>query len=540
MSQHIKALLSDLGLEFSTEEKTLKEYSEDKSIFKIEPQVVIFPKNSEDIKKLVNLAKDNNYTLTCRAAGTDMSGGPLTDSLLLVLTKYFTNFSIDSQNNTAIVQPGVYFRDFEKELNKYNLMLPSYPASKELCALGGMINNNSGGEKSLRYGKTDKYVLQLKVILADGEEYIFERLSLNEVKQKMNLSNFEGEIYRQLYNLFKDNNELIKKSKPKVSKNSSGYNIWDAFNDEYFDLTKLFVGAQGTLGIVTEAKLKLVPKDNFSKLAVIFIKDLKNLPLFTNDILSLNPTSLEITDDHTFKIFMRFAREMASLLGARGVFSTIRLFLPDLMIILKLGIPKLIVLCEFSGDDEAEIQEKINKLKLINQKYNFLYRIPTSEIDANKYWRLRRDTYRLLREKIKHLSAAPFIDDFIIQPQYLSEFLPQLYNILDSYQMIYTISGHLGDGNLHIIPLVDFTKKETRENIVEIMEKVHSLVLKYEGILTAEHNDGIIRGPYLAKEFGTEIFNIFQTIKNIFDPHNIFNNYKKTKAVKEYILRFMK
>ena len=620
--------------DYSIDEKVLEEFSQDKSIFKIKPKVVVFPRNSEEIKKLVKLAKENNFSLTCRAGGTDMSGGPLTDSVLLVFTKYMNKIlEINPTEKYAIVQPGVYFRDLEKELDKYNLMFPSYPASKEICAIGGMVANDSGGEKSLKYGKTHNYVIGLKVVLSDGNEYYLESQEsqtnaentqtnaennirayprnnnqrISTFDNNVRVSSHEGsqefadqndikqtEFYQKTYNLLKENYDLIQKTKPKVSKNSSGYNIWDAFittqtNAEYtqtnaenntdytqtthgknmdrtdinnrseqsvlspkksvntqiyeesgeLDLVKLFVGSQGTLGIITEIKIKLVEKEKFSKLLVIFIKNLKDLPHFTQDILKLKPTSLEITDDHTFKIFLRFAKEMAELLGARGIFSTIKLFIPEIFIILRIGLPKLIVLAEFTGNDEKEVNINIEEAKRIIVKYKYLYREPKTEKETEKYWRLRRDTYRLLREKIKNLTASPFIDDFIILPEYLPEFLPKLYKILDEYNLLYTISGHLGDGNLHIIPLVNLKDEKQRKIILEITDKVNELVLQYNGILTAEHNDGLIRGPYLEKEYGKQIFNIFRQIKNIFDPLNIFNPYKKVMASKEYIEKFM-
>jgi FAD/FMN-containing dehydrogenase len=524
---------------YSLEEDILEEYSQDKSIFKIRPKVVVFPKNSEEIKNLVKIAKENNLGLTPRAGGTDMSGGSVGEDILIVFTKYLNKFKIDPEKKIAMVEPGVYFRDFEKELNKYNLMLPSYPASKEICALGGMVANNSGGEKTLKYGKTECYVSGLKVVLSDGEEYYFEKLDENKLQEKLSLENFEGAIYRKVYELIKNNYELIQKSKPKVSKNSSGYNVWKVYQDGYFDLTKLFVGSQGTLGIMTEIKLQLVAKEKFSQLLVIFIKDLKDLPYFTNEILKLQPTSLEITDDHTFKIFLKFYKEMASLLGTKGIFSMFKLFLPEILMITKIGFPKLIVLAEFTSQSQDGIKEKIEKAKEIIKNYKYLFREPRDERETAKYWRLRRDTYRLLREKIKNLTASPFIDDFIILPEYLPEFLPKLYQILDKYRLTYTISGHLGEGNLHIIPLMDLKNEGQRKNILEITDKVYDLVLSYRGILTAEHNDGLIRGPYLEKEFNREIYEIFLEIKKIFDPQNIFNPYKKIMAKKENIEKYI-
>ncbi|MEM5812034.1 MAG: FAD-binding oxidoreductase [Candidatus Aenigmatarchaeota archaeon] len=518
-------------------EENYEEFSYDKSLFKINPEFVIFPKNEDDIRKLINLCKENNLYLTARSAGTDMSGGAVSDSVLLVFTKYFNNIiEINEKEKYAIIQPGVYFRDFEKELNKYNLFLPAYPASKELCALGGMVGNNSGGEKTIKYGKMEKYVLGLNVILADANEYYFEKVKGEQLKEKLSSQNFEGEIYRQIYHLIKNNLELIRNSKPKVSKNSAGYNIWEIYgqegDEEYLDLTKLFVGSQGTLGIITKIKIKLIEKPKINKLAVIFLRNINQINQILDELLKLNPDSLEITDDHTFKIFLKYFKEMAEILGFKGIFSTLRLFLPEIKLIITNGIPKLIILVEFEGDDENYLNEKLDQLTSYNKKNKIQTFICRNEIDKQKYWEIRRNTYKLLREKIKDKIAAPFIDDLIVDPHYFTEFLPQLISLLDKYQLLYTISGHLGDGNLHIIPLLDIKKE--KDKILPAMEEIYDLTLKYKGSITAEHNDGLIRGWYLEKMFGKEIFNIFLKIKEIFDPYNIFNRYKKIQATKDY------
>ncbi|MBI1888639.1 MAG: FAD-binding oxidoreductase [Candidatus Spechtbacteria bacterium] len=251
---------------------TLKRYSADASIFEVRPSAVVFPKDSQDVKNLVKFVSEHKVegpklSLTARSGGTDMTGGPLSESIVVEFDKYF-NKIIDltpaspfvtkereqggEAGGFAVVQPGVYYRDFEKETLKYGLILPSYPASKSICALGGMVANNSGGEKSLLYGQTNRYVRQLKVVLSDGNEYQFQKLGVLELQKKKAQGDFEGQIYRKIYELCEDNFDLIQAAKPKVSKNSSGYYLWNVWDRKYFDLTQLFAGSQGTLGIITD------------------------------------------------------------------------------------------------------------------------------------------------------------------------------------------------------------------------------------------------------------------------------------------------
>ena len=209
--------------EVSSDEKELSIYSHDASIFEVRPQVVVKPKDVEDIRNLVKWVADNKdsnkeLSLTARAGGTDMTGGPLNKSIILDFTAYLNKIiSVEDTPPHAVVEPGVFYRDFEKETLKKNLLLPSYPASREICTVGGMVANNAGGEKSLRYGKTENYVQELSVVLSDGREYILKSLTLEELEQKKSQQDFEGEIYRQMHDLLESNYELIKKAKPNVS-----------------------------------------------------------------------------------------------------------------------------------------------------------------------------------------------------------------------------------------------------------------------------------------------------------------------------------
>ncbi len=533
--------IKDAGIEVVTDEDGKFKYKRDTSIYEIEPSAVVFPKNPSDIQKLVRLVNEEkkpNISLTVRSAGTDMSGGPLTESILIDVMRYMNKIE-EVGKDFAITEPGVFYRDFEKETMKKNLYLPSFPASRELCAMGGIVSNNSGGEKTLQYGKTNKYILGLKVILADGKEYYLEKLTKHGLQEKVVNGGFEGEVYEKIYKLVTDNKKIIEDSRPKVSKNSSGYNIWDVYDGENFDLTQLICGAQGTLGIITEEKLKLVEKQKYEKLYVIFFKNLDTLPQFTQDVLKLKPTSLEITDDHTFKLYLKYAREMSELLGAGGIFSTAKLFLPEFLMVARSGIPKLVTLVQFEGDDKEILDGKIKQLETVVKKYKLKGRLCKTQLEVDKYWRLRRDTFRLLREKIKDRHSTPFIDDISVLPEYLPEFIPALTKILDEHKILYTISGHLGDGNLHVIPLMDLSVEEERKKIYEVTDKVYKLILEHKGSLTAEHNDGLIRSPYLEMEFGKEVFDIFKKVKQIFDPNNIFNPNKKTGATREYAIDHM-
>lgn len=530
--------------EVLTDLKTLKLYSHDTSLFEVEPQLVVFPLDSDDVCNLVEFVKrfkkvNPGLSLTARSGGTDMTGGAINDSIIVDFSKHFNEIGrLDFEG--VVVQPGVFYRDFEKKTLEKQLILPSYPASRNICAIGGIISNNSGGEKTLTYGKTIDYVKKLKMVLSDGETYEFEKLNKRNLEKKLKQDDFEGEIYRRIYKICEDNYDLIKGSKPKVSKNSTGYNIWDVWDREYFDLTKLFVGAQGTLGLNIEAELGLVEAKKHSGLLVIYLNDINILPELINDVLKTKPDSFEAFDDHTLKLALKFMPQFIYILGFLGTIKMGFQFLPDLLMFAIKGVPKFTLLVEFESNDLLEIAGKIEKLRDSVKHFPIRTELAEKDSEAKNYWVIRRESFNLLRKNVKNRHTAPFIDDFIINPEYLVEFFPKLIMILDEYKIDYTVAGHMGDGNFHIIPLMDFSKKSERDKIPVVEEKVNQLVLDYHGSISAEHNEGLIRGYYLEKMYGKEMFEIFKEIKNIFDPQNIFNPNKKTDAKLEYSLNHIR
>ena len=534
--------------EVAIDEKTLEKYSRDASLFEIKPEAVVFPKDAEDVKKLVNFVAANKrrnkkLSLTPRAGGSDMTGGPLTESIVVDF-KHFNRIRMIG-DDCAVAEPGVFYRDFEKETLKRGLILPTYPASREMCALGGMVANNAGGEKNLKYGKTVDYVEEIKAVLADGQEYVLKPLPQKELAKKIKGKSFESRVYREVFQLIKKNYEIIKKARPNVSKNSAGYNLWDVWNGSPagdFDLTKLFVGSQGTLGLITETKFRLVPAGKYSGLLVIFMRDLKALPAVIDKTLATKPASFESFDEHTFTLALKFFTGFLKAMGAANIVSLGLQFLPEFFHVLLHGMPKMILLAEFEEESQEEVNRKIRELKRALKPFKLSTKSAPDEAASRKYWVMRRESFNLLRHKVKGLKTAPFIDDIIVRPEYLWEFLPKLYEILNRYQFLYTVAGHVGDGNFHIIPLMNFDNKSQVALIPQAADEVYDLVLQYGGSLTAEHNDGLIRGAYLKKMYGPKIYALFRKIKNIFDPQGIFNPGKKigTAGLEKLLYKYLR
>jgi FAD/FMN-containing dehydrogenase len=525
--------------EVADDDTTLTQYSHDASLFEVRPKLVVFPLDAEDLMELVRYVSlkkkvDPSISLTVRAAGSCMSGGSLNESIIADVTKHINKIG-DIKPLGTVVEPGAFYRDFEAKTLEKNLILPCFPASKNMAALGGMIGNNAAGEKTLRWGKMDHFVLESKAILSDGNEYVVKPLNPGELEKKISQNDFEGNIYKRLKELIESNKDVIERNRPHVSKNSAGYSLWNVWDGTTFNLNKLFVGAQGTLGITTEATVGLIEVEPVSKLFVVFLPNLSNLAELVNEILPTDPETVESYDDATLKLAFRFFPEMLRTMKIKSFFKLMLSFIPEGFMMLRSGFPKLVLLVEYTGKTDAEVDKKMDILEARLKRFGLVRRKTVSTEESDKYWTIRRESFNLLRKHVHGTRTAPFVDDVVVEPKYMPEFLPKMREILDAAGLTYTIAGHAGNGNFHIIPLMDMHKRENVEVIKQVGEKVYNLVGEYHGSITGEHNDGLVRTPYLDKMFDREMLELFKQTKEIFDPQNIFNPNKKVGCTVDYM-----
>lgn len=514
----------------------------DTSLFYVKPEIVIYPKSADDVSKVlvyVNKQKEKgeDISVTMRAAGTCMTGGPLTTSIVLDATRYMNHVTNVTENEAA-AEPGVFYRDFEKETLKKGWLMPSYPASRELAAIGGIVSNNSGGEKTLTYGKTENYVKSLDVVYANGEKDTVHALSRQDLDQKMNEQSESGRIHRELYKLISENYDEIKKAKPSVSKNSSGYYLWNVYDKEkdIFDITKIIVGSQGTLAAVTSATFTGVKPKTHYRMIVMFVPSTTHLGEIIPRILVHKPETLESYDDNTFKIAMKFFKDIAIRMGG-NIFTLGLKFIPEFWMALTGGIPKIILMAEFAGDSEEDVEKQAEGAYEDLKTFGLPIRRTNSAEDSKKYWTFRRESFNLLRSKMKGMRTAPTIDDIVVHPKDLPEFLPKLETIFKKgiyKDLVYTVAGHMGDANFHIIPLVDIHKEGIVPVLHQLMDEVYELVFSYGGSISGEHNDGLLRTSYLSKMYPQKIISLFEETKNIFDPKRILNPMKKVYGDKDF------
>ncbi|MES2953281.1 MAG: FAD-binding oxidoreductase [Patescibacteria group bacterium] len=514
--------------------ESLEVASRDASLFYVRPQVVVFPRDAKDLEVVVAAAlaaraAGEDISLTPRAAGTDMSGGPLSQSVVVDCMRYFTSVP-EVGDGVASTEPGVFYRDFEKATLEKGWLFPSYPASREIAAMGGIIANNAGGEKSLMYGKTANFVRSIRAVLSDGNTYLLRKLSREELEAKKALTGFEGKLYREMHALLADNWKTISAARPHVSKNSTGYALWDAYDpsEGSIDLSKIFCGSQGTLGFWTRAELALIRPKTAHRTVVVLLDDLARLGDLVNTLLLAKPESIESFDDKTVRVALLYFGDIVKRLKG-NLFTLAFQFLPEFLAVLFGGMPKLIVVAEFTGETDAAALAAANAAQESLRSLGYRTHVTRSERESEKFWVMRRESFSLLRKHTKHMRTAPFIDDIVVPPRVLPEFLPKLYAILDLYKakMVYTIAGHVGDGNFHIIPLMDLLAPGAGEVIREMSGKVYDLVFSYGGSMSGEHNDGLVRTPFLRQMYGEKMYGLFASTKQIFDPNNLFNPRKK-------------
>ena len=520
MSNILKDLKEKLDGEVAIDTQTRDYFSTDGGIFKVTPRVVVYPRNEKDVIETLrfnyNLLDSNRaLTVTARGKGTDQGGGSLSEGISLVFPAHMRKLvAIDSQ--TVTVQPGMIYSNLEDVLNSHGRFLPPYPASRDFCSIGGAIANNSSGEKTFKYGATRKYVDSLRVVLYNGDVIETSRINKKELKQKKKLQDLEGQIYRELDDLLENNKQLIEASRPKTSKNSAGYDLWDIKRkDGSFDLSQLIVGSQSTLGIITEAKLIHVAYNPKTTLLVGYFDSIKKLQQAVFEISPLAPSAQELVDDNVLKFVSEKHPEM------------IKNLLPEQM-------PKFVLLVEFD-DIKPKVQAKsAERANTILQKYAYQQKISSNKLEQDQLWKIRRQAAALIWTQQGPKKALPIIEDGVVPLDKFEDFVEKAYVILDKYKVKDAIWGHAGNGHLHIQPFMDLGNIRDRHKVYALSDEYYKMVLSLGGSISGEHNDGIMRGSYLRQMYGPETYGLFKQVKKLFDPNNLLNPRSKLGSTKEY------
>ncbi|WP_425075474.1 FAD-binding and (Fe-S)-binding domain-containing protein [Psychroserpens sp. S379A] len=524
-NSQLQNLSSQLKGELYFDELMRTLYATDASVYRILPLAVAIPKSTSDIKKLITFAKEHHTSLIPRTAGTSLAGQCVGDGIVVDVSKYFTKIlDINEEEQTVVVQPGVVRDELNHYLKPFGLFFGPNTSTSNRCMIGGMVGNNSSGTTSIQYGVTRDKVVELHTILSDGSEVVFSELSSEEFHNKRKLNTIEGAVYNQIFDelISKEAQQRIKNDfpKPEIHRRNTGYAIdalinTDVFSSssEKFNMCKLLTGSEGTLAFTTKIKLKLnkLPPTESIMIASHFktIQDCLKavVPVMKHQLFAcemMDKTILELTKHN------KTQQENRSFI---------------------VGDPEAILMLEVKGENTSEVKEKAEKLLDAIEASKLAYANPfLLGNDIDKANNLRKAGLGLLGNMIGDKKTAACIEDTAVSISDLSDYIEDFTALMQSHQQKAVYYAHAGAGELHLRPILNLKKKADVDLFRKITTDVAHLVKKYNGSMSGEHGDGIVRAEFIPLMIGNENYTVLKRIKSAFDPHNIFNPGKIVDA----------
>ncbi|HOY12569.1 MAG TPA: FAD-linked oxidase C-terminal domain-containing protein [Saprospiraceae bacterium] len=483
-------------------------YATDASMYQIFPDIVVVPKDEEDLAIICHYARAHKLPILPRGSATSLAGQTVNRGIVIDFTKYFNKvLSYNATEGTAVVQPGVTRDQLNLIVEKDNFHYAPDPATSNRATFGGMIANNSSGTKSILYGKTSDYVISLKIMLIDGTILTLQDCDHNVFDTICNQNDSEGDLYRKIRSIIFNNIEEIKERYPKVMRRVTGYAL-DAFQPEKpWNLSKLITGSEGSLAIILEAKIGLVPLPKFQNLAVAHFEDRNKGIQAVKQIVSFGPAAVEVLDDNVL------VQSKSNAITKKYHDNLIK------------GDPALVLTVEFYGDTQEEITSKANQLTAYLENYPTAYHCPVfyDKASINDALNLRKDGLGILMGKVADKKPQAFVEDSAIPLEHLADYIETVENICKEQETELVIYAHASVGVLHIRPILDVTKTEDIEKMKYISDQCFQLVKKYGGSWSGEHGDGRNRGPRIRDFYGDQIYDAFKQVKNAFDPYHLLN-----------------
>ncbi|MDH5560468.1 MAG: FAD-binding oxidoreductase [Deltaproteobacteria bacterium] len=491
----------------------------DNSVYHLLPQAVVFPKSTWDVKVLLTLLGESRFKrikVSPRGGGTGTNGQSLTEGIIIDLSKYMNRIlETNPKEGWVRVQPGVVLDQLNDSLATDQYFFAPTVSTSSRATLGGMINTDASGKGSLVYGKTSDHILELTVLLVGGKELVTKKISLEELANFQNKSFKHSEIYSGVDAILSNKQELIKKRLPKLKRFLTGYNLEKIYSDQRdsFNLSYLLSGSEGTLGIITEAKLKLTRPKKYKKLLLIKYGRFEDALTAAEIMSKAEPIAIETIDDN-----------ILALAKKDPIYHEIKEMIKE---DLKLPI-KAINLLEFASDNLKTLDSKISALRKhiesqLGKKGEAIGDYLTDKPDEIKsLWELRKKGVGLLGNKQGNRKPIAFVEDTAVPPEHLAAYIRDFKKLLDSHGLEYGMFGHIDVGCLHVRPALDMKNADDENKLLDISAKVVKLVQKYGGVMWAEHGKGF-RSEYTVDFFGEELHEELRRIKRIFDPDNQLN-----------------
>ena len=492
-------------------------YATDASIYQEMPRAVVRPKHKLDCIKIVKFANQYQIPLIPRAAGTSTAGQCVGNGMVVDVSRHQTLILSDVKDNTIRVQPGVILDDLNAFVLKKNLKFAQDISTSNRCMIGGMIGNNACGPHSLLYGTTRDHVIEIEAVLSDGSLVQFGPLEQVQLENKLKQPDLEGNIYRSIYNVIENNEERIKEHypSPKIIRRNTGYALdyladnfpWHK-NGELFNLAPFLCGSEGTLVLLTEATLKLVPIPKHKLLICVHFVDLIKSMRATVAMLPFKPAAIELLDQRILECTKDNLEQRRNRFWIQGE-------------------PRAILVIELFENERSVLKQHAQKLIQHLQEQGLGYAYPIIEGEQMKQvWALRKAGLGLLMGIRSEKKAVAVIEDTAVAVPDLPAYVSQIQKIMDNHHTQYICYGHALVGLLHLRPVLNLKNPQDKKTLLSIADQVADLVAKFKGSLSGEHGDGRVRGPYVKKMLGEEVYQLLVQIKQAFDPNNIFNPNK--------------
>lgn len=479
-------------------------YSTDASNYRILPEAVVIPKTPQDIEITVSEASARDIPVTVRGAGTSLAGQAVGEGIILDLSKYMNRvIDVDAGGRKVRVEPGISIDNLNRSLSPLGLMFGPDPSSASVATVGGAVANNATGAHSILYGMAGDHVISSNVVLADGSSL---ELSGENYKRRGRGPGIAESLFEKLAALIKESGEVVKTDFPKHWRRASGYSL-NYFLDEEFNPAKLLASSEGTLAVSTDFELNLVEKPLSSALCVIPFREIPEAMDSVLKILSHNPSAIELIDG-----------TLIGLARKKKGFSHSLSFID--------GTPGSILVVEFQGDDERQTGERAKNLA---KPLNSAFAVLGSE-EQKKIWDVRKAGLGILMSDRGSQKPVPCIEDISVPAENLTRYTRDVTSLLDEFGLKAAFYGHASAGCLHIRPLLDLREQKGVSDMAALSERTLELVLRYSGVMSGEHGDGLQRSYLNERLFGEALYSVMKKLKEIFDPRGVLNPGKVVRG----------
>ena len=482
-------------------------YATDASIYEMEPVAIVFPRSQADIEHVVRVASARGVPMLSRGAGTSLAGQTVNHAIVVDFSRHMTRLlEVNEAEQWVRVEPGLVIDELNRLLKPYGLQYPIDTSTKNRATVGGGIGNNSCGAHSCVYGKTNDQVLTLDVVLADGTTTRFEELDGASLAAKLDLPGLEGAIYQNTREIARRHEAEIDARYPKIQRRVSGYNLDAALDEGRINLSDLVVGSEGTLAVVTEARMRVVPLPTLTGLAVVHCTDIVEAAKATVVALEHPVSAIELVGN---EIIQRCKESIGYAPLLEGM----------------VGEPGALLLVEFYAESDEELQSRLTALgaDLEGRGLAFATVTMTGAADQARWWRMRQAGLGLLMSVKGDAKPVAIVEDTAVAPERLAEFVTRFDEVVASHGTFAAYYGHASVGCLHIRPLVNVKTEDGLDTTEAIASDIADLVLEFGGSLSGEHGDGILRGVFTERMFGPEITEAFRELKGAWDPQGILN-----------------